>query len=238
VGFEVIPAIDVTAGRLGRMGADGPEPVEEFGADPVAAARSFVDAGARWLQVVDMDLAFHEEARNLGIVGRVAALGARVQASGGVAREPDARAMLDAGAERVVLGSAALLDLDLIARLAEELGERLAAGIELEGGRVRPRGRPDVDLTLEEALGVVATAGTARLVVTAVERVSGLGGPDLDALRGIAGAAGIPVIAAGGVSGIEDLRALEEIPAVEGAVVGRAALEGGLDLRAAFALWG
>lgn len=232
--LEVIPAIDVSDGKLCRMAIGGPAAVPEFGGDPVAAAEFFLAAGARWLHVVDVDLAFTGEARNLDVVRRIASLGTPIQASGGLRSKDEVHAVLDAGAARAVVGSGALVDRPLVARMIADLGKRLVAGVETEGGRIRPRGRShDVDLDLAETVAWLAETGAARLLHTNVRLVGELSGPDLLGLRLVLGA-GPPVVAAGGIATEEDLRAVAAEGA-EAAVVGRAALEGRLDLSAAIA---
>lgn len=228
MGFLLIPAIDVHGGSLARYTPDGPAPVEAFGRDPLLAARAYLAAGATWVHVVDMDRAFTGVARNLDVVASVAGLGLRVQAAGGVTSAMDVDGALSAGAERVVLGSGALLDLEAAAGLIQGLGDRLLAGIEVEGGRIRARGRLETDLPLEETLGALTTAGAVGFLVTSVPRVGSLGGPDLEAVRQAVGT-GRPVVAAGGIATTKHLAELRDLGA-EGAVVGRAALEGGLDL--------
>ncbi len=234
----MIPAIDLAAGRLGRMEADGAVPVDAFGGDPIAAAEAFVRAGARWLHVVDMDLAATGNAININVVMSIrrAALfaGARIQASGGVSRREDIEYLLDVGADRIVLGSRALSDPDLVADLTSTLGERIAVGLEIDGDRVRSRGMDAVDLPLADTLGWLRGTDVVRFVVTAVSRVGGLGGPDLDMLGAVAGL-GRPFIVAGGIASNDDLRAVREAGA-EAAIVGRAAMDGGLDLTEALAL--
>ncbi|HWO70961.1 MAG TPA: HisA/HisF-related TIM barrel protein [Actinomycetota bacterium] len=234
VSFEVLPALDVAAGRLARPGAGGAVPIEAFGGDPVAAAEAFAAAGARWLHVVDLDLARSGEPANLGLVRRLARLPLRVQASGGIVEPVHLEAFLEAGAARVVLASAAFADQGGVARAVERFGEALVVGLEVEDGAVRPRGR-GAELSLAEAVAAVRAAGAARVLVTAVGRVGGLGGPELGAVRAVAEGVGRPVLAAGGIAAVEHLRALARVPGVEGAVVGRAALDGVLDLRAALA---
>jgi phosphoribosylformimino-5-aminoimidazole carboxamide ribotide isomerase len=231
--FEVLPAIDVRGGRLAGLEPGGGSDVRAFGGDPLAAARAFAGAGAGWLHVVDVDLAVDGRARNLDVLSGIAALGPRVQASGGVRDEDGVRALLDAGAARVVMGSAALSEPERVTDLLARHGERLVVGIEVDQGRIRSRGRDPVDLGLMETLGWLAAAGASLLLVTAVDRVSGLAGADVALVRRVA-RAGRPVLAAGGISRIEDLRALRAAGAA-GAVVGRAALEGRIDLSAAFA---
>jgi phosphoribosylformimino-5-aminoimidazole carboxamide ribonucleotide (ProFAR) isomerase len=232
--FEVIPAIDVAGGRLARYTPEGPAPVEAFDGDPGGAARSYAEAGARWVHVVDLDLAFDGEARNLAVVRSVARSGMRVQASGGLRRAADAEAMLDAGAHRVVLGSGALADEALTAELLRLLGGRVVVGIDVDGGRIRSRGDHPVDLPLAETLGWLVAAGAPAFLVTAVAHVGTLRGPDVATVRRVV-RAGRPVLAAGGISSVDDLRGLRRAGAA-GAIVGRAALEGGLDLEHVLAL--
>ena len=226
----MIPAIDLSDGRLAFLGAGGLEPASVFDGDPVAAARAFADAGARWIHVVDLDLAYHGEARNLDLIAAVAGVGPSVQAGGGVRSEAEVGALLDAGAARVVLGSAALADPAAVERLIDTRGERLVVGVEVAGDRIRSRGREPVDLELMTTLGWLTASDVRALLVTAVERVAGLGGPDVPAVRRVV-RAGRPVYAAGGISRTEHLRDLRGAGAA-GAIVGRAALEGILDLHA------
>jgi phosphoribosylformimino-5-aminoimidazole carboxamide ribonucleotide (ProFAR) isomerase len=229
--FEVIPAIDVHRGRLALLGPAGPRPAEAFGGDPLVAARSFVEDGARWLHVVDLDLAFDREPRNLETVAAIARLGPSVQAAGGVRTADEVVALLEAGAARVVLGSAALADPDAVATLIADHGPRLVVGLEVEGGRITSRGRDPLDLDLMETLGWLVSSDARFLLVTALERVSGLAGPDVPLIRRVA-RAGRPVLAAGGIARTGHLRDLRAAGAA-GAVVGRAALEGSLDLASA-----
>ncbi len=231
--FEVIPAIDIAGGRLARLTAEGPVPQEAHGGDPIAAALACIAAGARRLHVVDMDLAFSGEPRNLDVLHAIVSFGADVQAAGGIVDDSQIAATLEAGAERVVLGSAAFNEPDETARLIERYGERLVVGIEFDGDRIRARGRRTTDIPLRETLSAVHANGAARCLITDVARVSSLIGPDTHALA-IAVELGLPSIVAGGIATIDDLVALKGAGA-EGAVVGRAALEGSLDLSAAIA---
>ena len=231
--FEVIPAIDVSEGRLATFTPDGPRPMEAFGGSPVAAAEAAVDAGAEWLHVVDMDLAFGGDVRNLAVVAAIASLPVAVQAAGGVRDADEARAFFDAGAIRVVLGSAALANEPRATALLSAEGTRLVIGIEADEGRIRSRGRDPVDLPLLETLGWLVAAGASRLLVTSVAKVGGRGGPDVELVERVV-RAGPPVLAAGGISSIADLRALRAAGAA-GGVVGSAVLDGSLDLSAAIA---
>jgi phosphoribosylformimino-5-aminoimidazole carboxamide ribotide isomerase len=180
-----------------------------------------------------MDLAVEGEARNLEVVAAIAELGVPVQAAGGVRTAGEVRAFLGAGASRVVLGSGALANEIATVALLSHDRSRLVVGIEVDGGRIRSRGRDPVDLGLMETVGWLAEAGAGGFLVTSVGRVAGLGGPDVELVRRLV-RAGPPVLAAGGVATIADLRDLRAAGA-SGAVVGRAALDGALDLAAAIA---
>ncbi len=231
--FQVIPAIDIAGGRLARLSAEGTVPLQAHGGDPIAAARACLAAGARLLHVVDLDLAFTGEPRNLDALRAIVELGEAVQAAGAIAEDRQIAAAIEAGARRVVLGSAALEDLDETRRLIERYGERLVIGIEVDGDRIRARGRRTTDLPLAETLSAVHDAGAARIVITSVRRVSSMTGPDVGALS-IAVRLGVASIVAGGIGSIDDLAAVRDAGA-EGAIVGRAALEGRLDLERAIA---
>ena len=232
--FEVIPAIDVKGGALAHLTPDGLMRIDAFGGDPVAAAAAMIEAGATRLHVVDMDLAFEGEARNLDVVSAIASLRVHVQAAGGVRTADEVESFLEAGADRVVLGSAGLADEAGATDLLKEEGERLLIGIEVgDDGEIRSRGRHPVELPLMETLGWLIAAGAPAFLVTAVARVGSSIGPDVASVRRVV-RAGRPVLTAGGIRSIEDLRALRAAGAA-GAVVGRAALEGDLDLATAIA---
>jgi phosphoribosylformimino-5-aminoimidazole carboxamide ribonucleotide (ProFAR) isomerase len=231
--FEVIPGIDVSDGVLAAFTRTGPRALKAYGGNPLVAAEAAVAAGARWLHVVDMDLAFRGEARNVEIVAAIASLPVAVQAAGGVRTADQVEVLFEAGATRVVLGSGALADEDRATALLSAEGSRLVVGIEVDEERIRSRGPDAVDMPLMETLGWVVGAGASALLVTSVARVGERAGPDLE-LVGRVARAGRPVFAAGGVASLADLRDLRAAGAV-GAVVGRAAIEGSLDLSAAFA---
>ncbi|MEA2580425.1 MAG: phosphoribosylformimino-5-aminoimidazole carboxamide ribotide isomerase [Actinomycetota bacterium] len=235
--FQVIPAIDVSGGRLAVYAADGPVPVSAFGGDPLVAARAYIAAGARWIHVVDMDLAYSGVLADPPIVGSVAALGVQVQASGGIRDGRTVDRLLAAGASRVVLGSAAFADEEAVRTLVATHGKRLVVGIEVDEGRIRSRGGAGVvDLELAETIGWLTAMGASSFLVTAVQRVGGLQGPDVALVKRLV-RSGRPVLAAGGIGGLEDLEAVRRAGA-SGAVVGRAAMEGELDLTQALARFG
>lgn len=230
MGLEVIPGLDVSRGRLVRMTRQGPEPVEAFGGDPVAAGTVFAEAGARHLHVVDVDLASSGRVENADAIAALSALGVPVQASGGVRNAEQADALLGAGASRVVLGSAGLSDREGAEALVGLLDDALVVGIEGDGPVIRPRGTTD-ELPMWDTVVWLATVPVRRFLFTEVGRVGGLGGPDLDGMWAFAGHSAAPVLVAGGIRGVDDLRSIAAIgESIEGAIVGRALYEG-TDLR-------
>jgi phosphoribosylformimino-5-aminoimidazole carboxamide ribonucleotide (ProFAR) isomerase len=232
VTFLILPALDVWRGRLAVATSEGVAPVDAFDGDPIAAARAAVAAGARALHLVDLDLA-HDGIRGLDVAPiRAVVPDATLQVSGGIGDAATGRAYLVAGADRFVLGSSALVDDIGTLRALRDGGPHVVVGIEVEDGRIRARGAGRVDdaegLDLMSTLGWLHGAGAPAFLVTSIDRVGGLGGPDVDLVRRVA-RAGRPTYAAGGVRSVEDLRALRGAGAA-GAVVGRAALEGRMDL--------
>ena len=232
--FEVIPALDVAGGRLVSVTSTAATPVDAFGADPMAAATAFVQAGAPRLHVVDVDLARSGEGGNAEVLRSVSELGVPVQASGGVRTAEQVDALLVRGADRVVLGSAALADRRGAEELVGRFGDRLVVGIEADGPTVRPRGS-GVELPLWDLLVWLARVDVRRFLFTEVGRVGGMGGPDLDGIWAFAEYSAVPIVAAGGIRGVEDLRSVAALGGrIEGAVIGRALYEG-LDLADALA---
>ena len=226
MGLAVIPGLDVSQGRLVRLTPQGAEPVDAFGGDPVAAANAFVEAGAGRLHVVDVDLAATGRVENAETIAALSSLGVPVQASGGVRDGDRAEALLSAGAERVVLGSAGLADRAAAEALVQRLGDALVIGIEGDGPVIRPRGTSE-QMPMWDTVVWLATVPVRRFLFTEVGRVGGLSGPDLDGMWAFAGHAAAPVLVAGGIRGIEDLRSIAALGGpIEGAIVGRALYEG------------
>lgn len=217
--IEVIPAVDVLGAEAVRLRRGSYDDVVERADEPAALAERWVAAGARRVHLVDLDGARSGRVRP-ELVRQVATRVAPVpvQASGGVRSLRDARALLDAGADRIVVGTAAWPD----PTSWLELGDAVVLAIDVRDGEVRTRGWTDgTGLSLDEA---AARAAGARALVTAIDRDGTLAGPDLD-LVARAAAAGLRVLAAGGVRTPEDVDDLAEAGA-EAAVVGRALLRG------------
>jgi phosphoribosylformimino-5-aminoimidazole carboxamide ribotide isomerase len=194
--------------------------VVERAGDPVELAAAFADAGARRIHLVDLDGARAGRVRPDLVASVAAAVSpALLQASGGIRSLADAHALLEAGADRVVVGTAAFPDPAPFA----ELGERLVVALDVREGQVRTAGWTEGSgLSVEEAAARCSGAGIVRVLCTAIERDGTLGGPDLELICEVA-ATGLRVLAAGGIRSPEDVAALAEVGA-EAAVVGRALL--------------
>ena len=226
--MEVIPAIDLLGDEAVRLHQGDYGRATGFGA-PLELAARFAAEGARWIHVVDLDGARAGLVRADVVCGLVeAARPAAVQASGGVRSVADAQALLDAGAKRVVVGTAAFGG--LLGDFVTALGDRLVVALDVRDGMVRSTGWTEsTGLKVDDAIDLCVAAGVQRLLCTAIDRDGTLSGPDVELVRHVVSRAGIPVLAAGGIRGKHDLAALENAGAA-GAIVGRALLEGTIEL--------
>ena len=222
--FNVIPAIDVLEGRVVRLSQGRREAVTIEGGDPVELARRFRDEGAVRLHLVDLDGAF-SGVPTLDLVERVAAAGGLPLQVGGGYRSADAiAAAVAAGADRVMVGTAALSPA-FLADATERFGERLVVAIDARDGRVAVDGWTRMSEATPAGFALeCAAAGVARLLVTSTTRDGSLAGPDIDLLVEVL-AASLPVIAAGGVSSLDDVLALRDL-GCESAIAGSALLAG------------
>ncbi|HZD72679.1 MAG TPA: HisA/HisF-related TIM barrel protein [Actinomycetota bacterium] len=225
----LLPAVDLLDGQATRLvqGALGSETA--YG-DPVEAAVAFVAQGAEWLHVVDLDAAFGRGPRNRGQIARIveAVAPARVEASGGVRSAADLEALLDLGAERVVVGTAALEDPGWVVEACRRHGEAVAVGLDARGRVLQARGWTTSGGDLFEAMARLDGSGCRRFVYTEVATDGMLSGPALVSLQEVLAATERPVIASGGVSSLDDLCALAPLAArgLEGVIVGKALYAG------------
>jgi phosphoribosylformimino-5-aminoimidazole carboxamide ribotide isomerase len=224
------PAIDIRAGRAVRLIQGDYERETAYDDDPVVAARRWADGGARWLHVVDLDGAKAGEPVNLDHVrGIVAAVDVPVQLGGGLRDSKKVEDAISAGAERVVLGTAAVRDPELAAAIAATHGDRVVVSVDSRSGKVAAEGWTESsDLETAEVVGALTERGVRRFVFTPVEVDGLMQGPDLDALREVARATDGELIYSGGVGSLGDLRALAGLGLgnLGGVIVGRALYEG------------
>jgi phosphoribosylformimino-5-aminoimidazole carboxamide ribotide isomerase len=223
---DLYPAIDVRGGRVVRLTKGDYDAETVYGDDPVSVAVSFADAGAPWVHVVDLDAARSGDPVNRRVVAAIAAAlagRARLQNGGGVRTPADARALADAGVDRVVMGSAAVRNPALVAQASEVVA--VAVGLDHRDGDLAVHGWTRASgVRLEDALDRFPTA--AAFVITDISRDGMLTGPDVEGLARAVTATDVPVIASGGVSSIEDLVALAGIPGLGGIITGKALYEG------------
>ena len=233
----IVPAIDLKHGRCVRLVEGRADSATVFGDDPVQMARRFAAAGAERLHVVDLDGAFDGRPRQAALIAAIAtAVPVPIQVGGGLRDLAALGAVLDAGARWAILGTSAARDPGLLAAACQAWPERILVGVDAVDGRVAVEGWTEVVPLLALDLARRARAAGAGAIVYTDVRRDGTGrGPNLEATAALAAGAGCPVIASGGVAGLDDLVALAGIPGVVGAVVGRALYTGAIDLRAALA---
>ena len=224
--IDLYPAIDLREGKVVRLLQGDYGQQTTYGDDPVAVARSFAEAGATWIHVVDLDAARSGSPVNRPVVAAIAAAvagAASVQTGGGVRSVDDAKALASAGVARVVMGSAAVADPSLVAEASQFVP--VAVGLDHRNGEVAVHGwTQGSGVQLADALGWFPTA--AAFVITDIARDGMLTGPDVDGLAAAARATGIPVIASGGVAELTDLAALRAVPGIGGVITGKALYEG------------
>ncbi len=229
--MDLFPSIDLRAGQVVRLARGDYDAQTVYDDDAVAVARRFDEAGARWIHVVDLDAALAGGNPNLSVIEAICAgVGARVQTSGGVRSEADAGERFEAGAARVVIGSAAVERPEVVADLCSRYPGRVAVGLDARGRDVAIHGwTKPTGLDLIGVARQFDSAGVAALVVTDISRDGMLSGPGLDQLADVVCAVSAPVIASGGVATLDDLRALAafEIDGkrLAGSIVGRAIYE-------------
>jgi phosphoribosylformimino-5-aminoimidazole carboxamide ribotide isomerase len=235
--MDLYPAIDLLDGRCVRLHQGNYERQTIYGDDPVAQAQSFQAAGAGWIHVVDLDAARSGDPVNHGVIAAIAAaVDVPVQTGGGVRTEAAAELLFEAGVARVVLGTVAATDPDLVRRLARR--HRVAVGLDARGGEVMTdgwtsgTGRTVIDMAFD-----FADAGVEAFVVTDVARDGTLSGPDVAGLTELLAATRVDVIASGGVGTVDDLRDLAAVAVagrgLAGVIVGKALYEGRIELSAA-----
>jgi phosphoribosylanthranilate isomerase len=229
--LELLPAVDVQGGQAVQLvqGVAGSEKV--FG-EPLAAALRWQDAGARWLHLVDLDAAFGRGSNAELLAGIVSELDLQVEMSGGIRDDASLARALSTGCRRVNIGTAALENPEWCDRIIAEFGDRIAIGLDVRGTRLAARGWTREGGELYETLERLNRAGCQRYVVTDVASDGMLTGPNLDLLRDVCARTDAAVIASGGISTLDDLRALRELVplGVEGAIIGTALYVGNFTL--------
>jgi phosphoribosylformimino-5-aminoimidazole carboxamide ribotide isomerase len=226
----LLPAVDIRDGKAVRLRQGHFDDETVYADDPLEAARSFVDAGARFLHVVDLDGAREGEPVNLHHVERITGeLGVPVELGGGLRSIASIRRALKAGAARVVLGTAALTDPELLDEALSAFTSRILVGVDVRGGRVSVSGwTRETQTGGEDAVRLMQQRGVTRFVYTNVDRDGMLEGPDLDEVRRVGEAVRGRFLYSGGISSLDDLRGLRALRLLNlaGVISGKALYEG------------
>ncbi|GAA2901007.1 1-(5-phosphoribosyl)-5-[(5-phosphoribosylamino) me thylideneamino] imidazole-4-carboxamide isomerase [Actinoplanes cyaneus] len=232
--LQLLPAVDVADGQAVRLvqGAAGSETA--YG-DPLEAALAWQNDGAEWIHLVDLDAAFGRGSNAELLAGVVRRLDVKVELSGGIRDDESLTRALATGAQRVNIGTAALEDPEWCDRICAEYGDRVAIGLDVRGRTLAARGWTRDGGDLYEVLARLDKAGATRYVVTDITKDGTMRGPNLDLLREVCAATDKPVIASGGVSTLDDLRALATLEpvGVEGVIAGKALYAGAFTVREA-----
>jgi phosphoribosylformimino-5-aminoimidazole carboxamide ribotide isomerase len=230
----LFPAIDLKGGKCVRLLRGDMDAATTFNENPADQARKFEAAGCRWIHVVDLDGAFAGAPVNAPAVRAIlGAVKVPVQLGGGIRDAAGIAAWLDAGINRVILGTVALRNPDLVRQACKDWPGRIVVGIDARGGHVAVEGWAETsDVRAVDLAKKFADAGVAAIVYTDIERDGAMGGPNVEATAALAKASGIPVIASGGVSSLDDLRALKAHAGdgIVGVISGRALYDGRIDL--------
>ena len=232
--FALYPAIDLRGGRCVRLEQGEASRETVYGDEPLAVARTFADAGAEWVHVVDLDAAFGAGSNRALIRELVAAVPLKVQTGGGLRSDADVDEVLEAGAARAVIGTAAIENPELVRRAVERWGpERIAVGLDARGRRPAARGWTEESGTdLFDLAAQLVALGARTIVHTDIARDGMMGGPNLELSCALAEASGAEVIVSGGMSGMDDVVAAAAAAGrgIAGAIIGKALYEGRIGL--------
>lgn len=234
----IYPAIDLKEGHCVRLIRGDMEQATIFNDDPAAQAASFVDAGASWLHLVDLDGAFAGKPMNAKAVEAIVnEVDIPVQLGGGIRSLETIENWLSRGVMRVILGTVAVKDPDLVKQACRKFPGCIAVGIDARGGRVAVEGwAEETDVKAVDLARKFADAGVEAIIYTDIDRDGVLEGANIPATAEMARAVSIPVIASGGVSSLTDIRGLIAEKRIAGAIIGRALYDGRIDLAAALKL--
>ena len=226
------PAIDLKDGQAVRLIHGDMEQSTVFNDDPAAQAMSFVNAGCEWLHLVDLNGAFAGTPVNAAPVEAILkTCKVPTQLGGGIRDMATIEAWLDKGLTRVILGTVAVENPDLVREAARAFPNQVAVGIDARNGRVATKGWAEkTDVMVTDLAKSFEDAGVAAIIYTDIMRDGAMGGPNIEATADLARAISIPIIASGGVSSLADLKALKATNVISGAISGRALYDGAIDL--------
>ena len=235
----LLPAIDLIDGCAVRLLRGDYNQKTVYSDNPVAVAKGFRDAGAKWLHVVDLQGARDGTTPHLALVNQlVEQTGLSVEIGGGIRSRESVRAYLDMGVQRVILGTAALEDPAFLADMVARYGDRIAVGVDMKGGKVAVKGwletadKDGVDFCRE-----LEAAGVSTVICTDISKDGAMAGPNVELYRRLSAECSLNIVASGGVSSLEDVKTLSAL-SLYGAILGKALYTGAVDLKTALSLSG
>ncbi|MCB0033341.1 MAG: 1-(5-phosphoribosyl)-5-[(5-phosphoribosylamino)methylideneamino]imidazole-4-carboxamide isomerase [Anaerolineales bacterium] len=237
--FTIYPAIDLRDGKVVRLKYGDPNQQTVFGDDPAAAGQRWIDAGTAWLHVVNLDGAFDEKgAANWQALAHLTKLGVNVQFGGGIRTLDDVKRALDLGATRVILGTAAVENPEIVAQAIAQCGaDAIVVGLDARDGIAKTRGwQTDSGVHVHDLGRQMAEMGVQTTIHTDIGRDGVLTGVNWQASQALAAASGLAAIASGGVAALADIEACLAAEGISGVITGRAIYDGRLDLKEAIEL--
>lgn len=236
----VFPAVDIKDGKCVRLKQGRADATTVFSSSPLDMAKHWQDEGAEWLHLIDLDGAFDGAPVNLGLINDICTrLSIKVQVGGGIRDLETARQYLESGVTRLIIGTIALEKPELYAEICAAFPGRIGVSLDAADGKLKTKGWvSDSGLTMQGELPRLVQQGTAFIIYTDIERDGMQSGINLEAMTWLSQNSSVPVIAAGGVTALEDIRALYPLSLhgrLQGAITGRAIYEGTLKLREALA---
>ncbi len=228
----MLPAVDIAEGKAVRVSRGDADTQQSFG-DPIEVAQSWIDHGAEWIHLVDLDAAFGR-GENKALIRKVIkqSRGVNIELSGGIFDDSSLRAAMDSGAKRINLSTAALDNPGWIEHVLAEYGDAIAVGLDVRGSKLAARGGTREGGELFEVLSRLEEAGCSRYVVTDVSKDGTMQGPNLQLLEEIATRTQKPIVASGGISSLDDVAAIRQLVplGVEGLIIGKALYKGAFSL--------
>jgi phosphoribosylformimino-5-aminoimidazole carboxamide ribotide isomerase len=229
--MEIIPAVDIRGGMCVRLYQGDYNQETVFDEDPVTAALTWYSQGARWLHVVDLDGAVAGEPKNMEVVKEIIKeSGLLIELGGGIRQEEVAEKLLRQGVSRIILGTAAIENRELVKKLCQRFGEAIAVSLDARDGKIATHGwQKNTVVEVLQLSREMVGSGVRRFIYTDIKRDGTLTKPNFDMISKLLGEANVPVIVAGGISKMEHLRRLRELGA-EGAIIGKALYTGDINL--------
>ena len=236
--FNIIPAVDILDGKCVRLFQGKFDAETIYSSSPLEAAQKWIDLGAKWMHLVDLNGAKSGIQENLEIIREIVeSFKINFEVSGGVRSIETIEFLLSCGAKRVIVGTRSVVDKKFVKTIAAKFGDKIAVGVDASGGRVATDGWTNVtDIDARTFAKDLEDMGVKTIIFTDTSRDGALKGPNFKAIEDLVSSINIPVIASGGISSIDDIKKVKAIDGVEGCIIGKALYEGKFSLEEALQL--